>query len=324
MDSSNASTPELLAYIQQLQQQMVALQNSQALLQENAKNHPIEQAKASTVKTKVPPPDTFHGQRHEVKPFLSNLAIYIKLRPEEFPNEETKLLFAASFLRGRAFDWFRPYEQNLSAQANSETRSLQMNTIQEFYTAITETFGDPDEGLTAATRIYRLKQTRSVSDYISEYQTLASQLQWNEDALRDLYFQGLKPNIQAAIVQGIMPSTLRDMIKVSSNLDQRLYQYNKSSYSYQQTSGRAQHALSGYTHHADAMDLDALTFKTRANPPPSHQSGHLGPRGPLTEDEKLYRKNNNLCLYCAKPGHSVESCYALKKKPNEQAKNLDA
>lgn len=95
MDSSNASTPELLAYIQQLQQQMVALQNSQALLQENAKNHPIEQAKASTVKTKVPPPDTFHGQRHEVKPFLSNLAIYIKLRPEEFPNEETKLLFAA-------------------------------------------------------------------------------------------------------------------------------------------------------------------------------------------------------------------------------------
>ena len=31
-------------------------------------------------------------------------------------------------------------------------------------------------------------------------------------------------------------------------------------------------------------------------------------RGPLSDQEKKYRRDNNLCLYCGKPGHMAAEC----------------
>ena len=34
-------------------------------------------------------------------------------------------------------------------------------------------------------------------------------------------------------------------------------------------------------------------------------SASKGPKKPLTPEERKYRFNNNLCLYCGKPGHRI-------------------
>ena len=56
---------------------------------------------------------------------------------------------------------------------------------------------------------------------------------------------------------------------------------------------------------SDAMDLSA----TRG-----------GPRPPLTAAQKQYRKDNNLCSYCASPSHYASECPAAKARNNRPAR----
>jgi Ty3 transposon capsid-like protein len=300
------TTEDLLAYINSLQAQLNSVQQAQAS---------STQTPTASVKTKVPTPQPFYGKRYQVKPFISGLNIYINLRSQEFPDERAKILFAASLLKGTAFDWFRPYEDFVSSGTISNS-SLAINTFQDFCEQLSGTFGDPDEGLTAATKIYKLTQTRSVADYVSEFQRLSSQLTWNEDALRDLFFQGLKPAIQNTIIRGIMPTSLKDMIRVANNLDSRLMQHRPHNTPWQPSRHSARSSQN-----PDAMELDALSYSTKANPAPASSS----PRGPLTQEEKQHRMDNNLCLYCGKAGHSVKECFSAKKhRGGSQSKNSQA
>nr|ODN92662.1 hypothetical protein L203_00942 [Cryptococcus depauperatus CBS 7841] len=41
-------------------------------------------------------------------------------------------------------------------------------------------------------------------------------------------------------------------------------------------------------------------------------------RGPLTREEKEYRRINNLCAYCGRAGHGVENCRATPKSNDRQ------
>ena len=47
---------------------------------------------------------------------------------------------------------------------------------------------------------------------------------------------------------------------------------------------------------------------------PMDLSASKGPRKPFTPEEKKYRFDNNLCLYCGKPGHRIMD---HKKRPNK-------
>ena len=45
-------------------------------------------------------------------------------------------------------------------------------------------------------------------------------------------------------------------------------------------------------------------------------------RGPLTEQEKKRCRDNNLCMYCGKPGHIASECRAPpNKQPNPPPRN---
>jgi Retrotransposon gag protein len=50
-----------------------------------------------------------------------------------------------------------------------------------------QVFGDVDERKTAAKQMQRLRQTRSVTEYITEFQMIASNLDWDEEALEDKF-----------------------------------------------------------------------------------------------------------------------------------------
>jgi len=49
------------------------------------------------------------------------------------------------------------------------------------------------------------------------------------------------------------------------------------------------------------MDIDAIQVSSI-------------PHGKLTQDERNHRIKNKLCLYCGKPGHVVNACFARKTK----------
>jgi retrotransposon gag protein len=60
-----------------------------------------------------------------------------------------------------------------------------------------QVFGDIDERKTAAQKLRRLRQVRSVTEYITAFQTITSSLDWNEEALEDKFLEGLKYNVRS-------------------------------------------------------------------------------------------------------------------------------
>jgi hypothetical protein len=63
-----------------------------------------------------------------------------------------------------------------------------------------QVFGEIDERKSAAEKLQRLRQTRSVTEYITEFQTITSNLDWDEEALEDKLLEGLKPEIGKALI----------------------------------------------------------------------------------------------------------------------------
>ena len=299
---SQGNCAEVVSHIENLERQVAQLQ---------AQSVPSTSHTSAFLKTKVPRPQPFHGKRYQVKPFISGLRIYISLRSHEFPNEMTKLLFAASLLRDTAYDWFRPYETAISTGTAGHS-GLVLSSIDDFYEQITNVFGDPDESLTAATKLYKLIQLTSVATYTSEFQRLSSQLSWNEEALKDLYYQGLKPAIKDNILRGVIPTTLSEMIRIASNFDNRFQQYKTNLNRNNNRSWQASRQVPV----SEPMELDAI----RTNPAPKQPSSpSVGKR--LSRDERQHRISNNLCLYCGKSGHQVKNCHSAKSKQPSRPKN---
>ena len=66
--------------------------------------------------------------------------------------------------------------------------------------AMGQVFGEIDERKTAAEKLQRLRQTRSVTEYITEFQMITSNLDWDDEALEDKFLEGLKPEIRKALI----------------------------------------------------------------------------------------------------------------------------
>jgi Retrotransposon gag protein len=63
-----------------------------------------------------------------------------------------------------------------------------------------QVFGDIDERKTAAVKLQKLRQVTSVRQYITEFQTITANLEWDEEALNDKFEEGLKPEIRKALI----------------------------------------------------------------------------------------------------------------------------
>src|SRR6202041_2919707 len=94
--------------------------------------------------------------------FLAQLALKFSANGSEFPNDQVKISYAGSYLRGTAFDWFAPQVHH-SGQVN-------FTSYHEFVQALQDAFGDPDEVATAEREIQELRQgTASCSTYYAQF-----------------------------------------------------------------------------------------------------------------------------------------------------------
>jgi hypothetical protein len=56
------------------------------------------------VKVRLPLPETYNSNRTKLKAFLMQAKLYIGFNRHMFANKPQKVLWAASFMRGRAFE----------------------------------------------------------------------------------------------------------------------------------------------------------------------------------------------------------------------------
>ena len=333
MEDSQASTTtaeqqmqQLFAYVQTIANKLENLENTfQAntpAMQPSTQTHNTEPSTAPpTISStpgalpKVQTPDLYHGDRRKLKGFLMQLDIYFTLRPHQFTSDIQKIYFAASYLRGAAFNFFEPYIRRLGGSSQNTTIPL-ITSYNQFQEELIRTFGDINETATAQRELQKLRQITSAAQYTTEFRRITSHLTWNEDALIFTYYQGLKSPLKDELSKEERPTTLQTLIEKAVRLDDRLFERRmEKNQDWHPTRISNNHFSSATPKHSapEPMDLDASIKTPTSNPAPQPAgNSQKSKRGKLTPAERKHRMDNNLCLYCGKGGHKVQECYSAQ------------
>ena len=160
-------------------------------------------------------PDLFDGSRQKSKIFISQLKIYFLAKSFQFINENSKIYFACSLLRGEAFSWFQTFMDSPSFPSC-------FPNFNSFSQALLSQFGDANSVEIAEKSLLSISQQTSVADYASKFKILSAQIKWNDSALICHFYRGLKDRVKDELTKYDRPATLNELIDLCIKLDHRL------------------------------------------------------------------------------------------------------
>jgi hypothetical protein len=174
---------------------------------------------------KVARPDLYHGDRTKLKEWILQFDLYFKFNGASMDDDDYAA-FMASFMRGAAAKWVRPYLIKYMDDTNEEDEITSMfDNYLEFKTKLRQTFGVLNKTLNADRMIQRLHQNKSAADYAVLFQQYATQTEWDDKALCVMYRQGLKDTVKAELMRsGAQIDTLHTLIEESIRIDNALYE----------------------------------------------------------------------------------------------------
>ncbi|KAK4650901.1 hypothetical protein QC762_0114830 [Podospora pseudocomata] len=189
----------------------------------------ISTASKSTVK--FPAPERYGGGKAELGGFLIQLKTYFRQYPDQFTNEESKVIFAATRLK--------------------------------------EVFGEYDEARRAQGRLASLRQTRSAADYAAQFKIDSLRSTINDEGLMQLFYNGLKEEVKDELYKESRPDTIDKYIAMAIRIDDQQFQRrterrgnNRGHFGNNRPNDkrRRKHPSTSYsgTTHSGPMDVDAI------------------------------------------------------------------
>lgn len=180
----------------------------------------LSASRRSNSEPKIADPDPFDGNRLQLINFLSKCRLKFLGQPSRYPDEISKILYAGSRLAEPAYSWFQPLLA--AASASDQPTPSEFGSFEAFAKALTEIYGDPNLEATSERQINALEQTTSVAQYIAEFQRLRQHIKWDESALMDRFYRGLKGAVKDEIARVGRPSTLKALQDFASRFDARM------------------------------------------------------------------------------------------------------
>ncbi|KAH7434610.1 hypothetical protein KP509_06G025900 [Ceratopteris richardii] len=110
---------------------------------------------------KICMPEKFDGDRTKFQGFLQQVKLYIRMQPDRYPDDASKVGFIGTLLYGQALSWFSPIlEKDMAV----------LHDYEGFLRELIATFGDADTSRAAETKLRKLRQgNRLASTYASEF-----------------------------------------------------------------------------------------------------------------------------------------------------------
>ncbi|KNZ63718.1 uncharacterized protein VP01_110g7 [Puccinia sorghi] len=172
MDALNTRIDEVMRMITKERAQRLAteemLRQTQARL--DAQKHSAPAPVPNPIK--LAKPQLFDGTRGAAaKVFVAQIALHVITYPESFPTDASKVAFATSFMRDYAATWY-----------------------------LEASFFDHNRQHQAEVALRNIRQTGTVSNYTQDFNQHARTTGWPDAPLMSLYQNGLKENVQLAVV----------------------------------------------------------------------------------------------------------------------------
>lgn len=282
--------------------QNLATRNQELAAQLAAAPPPPAQAQVSAPKPpKLNPPTPFDGKAANFRTFMTQLTTVFQIQAASFVDDQIKIMYCYSYLSGRASLWATPIIEE------PQRHALIRASWEAFKAALATTFGPVDQATTSAAAIRNLTQRGSVVEYVAQFNILASDLTWNDEALTSQFRSGLSSDIKDLALSVDEPATLALWTVLAIRLDNRLTERRQERMAINPRASNPRNPNAPAHQPAlaprapvlpaanDRMDLDAMQAAGR-------------PRGPLTEVERERRYRERLCLYCAGADHIRVNC----------------
>ena len=131
-------------------------------------------------------PDLYHGERSKLDDWLMQWDLFFMFQGEKIP-EIKRVTFVASFMRGSAFKWIKPFVLQYNQGDAPDEVDEWMRDFDQFKIRIRPIFGVSNEPAIARRDIQRIRQTTSAADYAADFQQLAANTDWDDTALMTMF-----------------------------------------------------------------------------------------------------------------------------------------
>jgi len=287
------------------------------------------------VKTRDPEPYDGNDPA-KLRAFLSQCKLVFRARPDDFDDDEVKITYAVSWLKGTAQRW---YEPNLAL--DDDELPEYARDWDAFEEALKTTFGEPDPINTATHKLdnLRMQDHQHITKYNVEFNEYATITGFDQRALYAKYYKGLAPRIKDGLVYSGRPDTLAELRTIAITLDLRYWE-RKDEEKYRTTTSSGNQSTKSSSGSSNATSSSSSSSNQKSSHPrsqsrsstPSASSSQpkkpdlskvLGPDGKLLPEEKDRRKRLNLCIICAAKDHMSDKCPARKEKAQGRTARLD-
>ena len=320
----NAATvmAEQANQLQQQQQQIAELMAAINLMQVGANS---ARGQGGTIGKDIKP-EKYEGEQDGLQPFITGMMQYFSLHSSRFEEDYAKVAGTYPFMKGRAAVWMQPYMQDYLENANTsngdlgqcktETRRL-FEDWEEFTEEMVKMFGDIDAAKQAARKIGAIRQRDSVSKYAIAFRHLQAKISWDDEPLREAFYNGLKETIKDELTHYDDPEDLQEMVALAIKIDNRLYarkQYRKQGERYAPLSGKGKETRPNRQQWRRDRDGD-VEMADQASAEKKKPNG-------ISDKERQKRYDNKACLRCGEVGHFKRECPKKPKYENAKAATI--
>lgn len=293
-------------------------------------------------------PDSFDGtDPSKLDTFMFQCQLYIAACTHDFPDDESRVSFSLSYLKGVPLDWF----QGEVARCLEESGTLPkwFTSYKLFIQELKRLFGprDPANDATNALEALRYKDSTKAARYLIDFNRHAHRTGWNETALTRQFYKGLPDRLKDEISRLGKPTTLRTLQDLTAILDERYWERqteisrdkrstnnpnhsnnkptspdtrNDRSSNQASNGSKPNHSNNNQSKNKDSKKLQPVANSSNQGNKTNTIADILGPDGKLKPEERQRRMDNNLCLRCGKTGHKVNDCPVVTKpKPKGRA-----
>jgi len=169
-------------------------------------------------------PDTFDSSDpNKLEVFLFQCQMYLTVCSDDFPDDESKVTFVLSYLKGSLQDWF---QSELNHAMTSRQLPDWFATYRTFLDKLQHLFGprDPITDAMNSLESLKLRDSGKATRYTIDFNCYARKTGWNKQALARQFYKNLPDRLKDEIAHIGKPTALKTLQDLVATLDQHYWE----------------------------------------------------------------------------------------------------